>query len=127
MLKRDQLSRESQIGGELSDPAFQKDHPYVWAHLTQTKWEDGSTRKLSSIGIYPEGSMLKVLVRDQDSGLICWIATDKLTDFWEVVESALGDPGHEWRVDRQMRDQVASRRPAPPSPNGQVDKAKKKR
>jgi len=85
----------------MSDPQFMGNYPLLWDHLTQLTWEDGSQRAPSTFMVFPQDGLLKVLFRDVDSGLCCWLATRQLSTLFELLECALGDPATDWRLDRR--------------------------
>jgi hypothetical protein len=103
MLQRKRSSAGAAADAPLStsDPQFAANYPLLWDHLTQTEWEDGSRRELSTLLVFPQDGLLKCLFRDVDSGLCCWLATKQLSTLWELVECALGDQATDWRVDRR--------------------------
>lgn len=126
MLKRSSHSRVLDLSGRLMDQDFSARYPTLWHHLTQLEWDDGGARKPSTIGIYPERGIIRVLFRDVDSGVMAWVATTRLSDLWELLESVLCDSGTDWRLDRRSAVDRAVRVKEPPlAPNG-VDKRKRK-
>jgi len=129
MLKRSEVEgKRGGPGGRFHDPSFEKHFPHLWDYLTQTAWEDGTPRELSSIMIIPEPGIIRLMLRDKATGLVCWVAAPDFTSMFAVLDAAVGDPGHEWRRDRQHPGQVAKRAPSPEG-NGQgpVDRRKRGR
>lgn len=92
------------------DAVYAQRHPTLWSHLTQTTWPDGSERATSSLLIFQQDGCLKGMLRDREAGLCLWVAAPGLGALFEVLESALGDPRTEWRVDRQEPGQRATRK-----------------
>jgi hypothetical protein len=102
MLKKsDAGARRGSPGGQLHDPRFEKLYPTLHQYLTQTAWEDGTVRELSSVLILPEPGVVRLMLRDRAMGVCCWVASPDLSTMLAVLDAAAGDPSHEWRVDRQ--------------------------
>lgn len=110
MLQRSTQRKVSGTGGSLpKDIKFAKDHPLLWDHLSQTSWEDGSTRATSSVLIFQQDGTLKGRLVDHDAGLVLWVASDTVGGILDVLEAALGDPTTEWRIDRKADGDRAKR------------------
>ena len=124
MLERKALEKRAGVADtNFADPDTQKKYPILWDYLTQGKWKDGETREVSTLMVIPEGGVFKAMLRDRAMGVVCWVACPTLSGLLEVLESALGDPHHEWRLDRAVAP-TAKRVNA----NGQaVDKGKRGR
>lgn len=95
--------------GEVVPCALALQLPTLFDYLTQRRYADGSARQTSSVLIFEEGGILKGMLRDRDLGLCCWVAGNSLEGLFAALEAALGDPEHEWRVDRQAAGQKATR------------------
>lgn len=93
----------------VKDERYEKKCPTLWAHLTSLQWDDGTPRETSSLMIFAGDGMLKAMLKDREAGLCLWVASDGLEKLLLVLEAALNDPQQEWRVDRQSKDQQASR------------------
>lgn len=110
MLSKEMLSQRKVSGSScMSDPAAVEAWPLLWAHLTQTAWEDGTSRVTSNLLIFTDGGHVKAMLRDRSSSLCLWIASSTLSDLFTAVELALQDPTVEWRQDRQAQGDVARR------------------
>lgn len=83
------------------DHQFAESFPFLWDHLTQEVWPDGSPRELSTLLLFRQDGVFKVMVKDKNAGECCWLSMQRLSDCWAVVNAALGDAGTEWRADRQ--------------------------
>ena len=123
MLKKKDMAGRGGVGVKVVDPAWQAAYPILFDHLTQTEWEDGSERQTSTIGIYPDGGTIRVMLRDRSLGVCCWVAVPAPSLLWETLEAALRDPTHEWRADRAVAP-TAARKPAPQRP---IDNGRRKR
>lgn len=98
----------------ISDAVAAESWPLLWSHLTQTAWEDGTPRVTSSLLLFAGDGSLKIMLRDRSQGLCLWIASPSLSDAFTAIELALGDPNTEWRIDRQVEGEKASRvKPGP--------------
>lgn len=91
------------------DVKASKEWPLLWDHLTQTTWPDGSPRTTSSLLIFAADGVLKAMLRDREAGLCLWVASPSWGGLLTVLEASLGDPGAEWRLDRQLPGQQAKR------------------
>ena len=121
MLERKALEKRAGVADTtFADKETQTKYPTLWDYLTQTKWKDGEAREVSTLMVIPEGGVFKGMLRDRAMGVVCWVASPTLSGLFEVLEAALNDPHHEWRLDRAVSP-VAKRVNA----NGQsVDKRK---
>lgn len=75
--------------------------PLMLAYMTQDRWEDGTQRQTSSLLLFKQDGMIKVMLRDKDTGLCLWAAGGGLFAALNAVEGLLGDPKADWRQDRQ--------------------------
>lgn len=83
--------------------------PTVYQFLTERVYEDGSPRQPSSLLLFPDGAMFRLMLKDPDAKLCCWVSGRSLEGAFAALEAALGDPQHEWRADRQQVGDVAKR------------------
>lgn len=110
MLKKGSERRVADAPGRvMSDPEAAKRWPLLLAYLTQDKWDDNTPRQPSSLLLFGDGGLIKLMLRDRDAALCCWVACPTLSDGFDAMEAALGDPGTDWRVDRQQPGQAAKR------------------
>lgn len=84
-------------------------YPLLFAHLTQPTWEDGTARQVSTLTWFADGGVVKALLKDREAGCCLWAASKSFTDLPGVIEALLADPTAEWRVDRQVSGQKATR------------------
>lgn len=109
------LSRENrpkvatEAAGLADDPTFREAYPTLWDHLTQDRWEDGTARQTSSMLLFRDGGVFKVMFRDKDAGACLWIAVQSPLNAFDALEAALCDPRADWRADRQQPGQQAKR------------------
>lgn len=83
--------------------------PFIWSHLTQTEWEDGTKRDTSSLLMFCQDGVIKGMLRDRDCGLCLWCAGSGILSLLDALEGLLGDPRADWRQDRQQPGQKAGR------------------
>lgn len=85
-------------GGIPRDPAFRRDYPQLWEHLTAVRWEDGASRETSTLMVFVEGTMWKVQLRDRALQRALWRAGDSLDDCLTEIEGALSQAScGDWR------------------------------
>lgn len=94
---------------EVAPCAMAVQMPLLFDHLTQRRYDDGSPRRTSSLLLFNDEGTLKLMLREPDAGLCCWVGGESLEGVFAALEAALGDPEHEWRVDRQQPGQKATR------------------
>lgn len=93
----------------IDDKEFSTLYPMLFSYMTQAQWPDGTAREVSTLSIFADGGMAKCVLKDRATGLCLWASCPNLSNLFGVLESLLNDPGAEWRVDRQVSGQKASR------------------
>lgn len=83
--------------------------PQIYEYLTQRVYADGSPRQLSSLLLFTDGPMFRLMLKDPDAKLCCWVSGRSLAAAIAALEAALCDPEHEWRADRQQMGDSAKR------------------
>lgn len=96
-------------GGGIEDAEWFVNYPTLYDHLTQTKWPDGTARELSTVTLFADGGVVKVLLKDRALGHCLWAASKTFSDVFAVLEGLLNDPGADWREDRNAPGKKASR------------------
>lgn len=107
--KSTQRKVEGAEGEGIIDLEWSSTYPMLFAHLTQTRWPDGSPRHTSNLTIFTDGGVVKAVLKDRDAGLCLWAASKTLAGLPGVLEALLCDPEAEWRMDRQTSGQQATR------------------
>jgi len=100
------------VGGgstTLNDQDFEVLYPTLHLYMTQVVWPDGTVRIPSTISVFVDGGVVKVVLKDRDQGLCLWAAAPTMGDLLGVLDALLADPKAEWRVDRASPGQKASR------------------
>jgi len=93
----------------VTDPEWAVLYPMLFDHLTQTVWPDNTVRQTSSLSLFADGGMVKAVLKDREAGLCLWAASKSFQELFGVIESLLQDPAAEWRHDRQLPGQKATR------------------
>lgn len=75
-------------------------YPTLWSYLTQTRWDDGTERKTSSVTVFMDSGQLKCVLKDKETGLSLWAAGVGFDSLFSVLESLLNDPTAVWRQDK---------------------------
>lgn len=110
MLQKSASRRISGGAGEVvTDPEWTVLYPTLFEHLTQTVWGDGTVRQTSSLSLFTDGGVVKCVLKDREAGLCLWAASKTFQELFGVVEALLNDPAAEWRADRQLPGQKATR------------------
>jgi hypothetical protein len=115
--RRTKLSADGAVPSRLAPCGMAKDYPLVWEFLTKTRWGKDDPRETGTMFVMMQDGLLKASLSDRDSDHVLWVAACSLTELFQVVEAALGDPGADWRVDRKA---IAKRGNA--GANGKLDR-----
>jgi hypothetical protein len=107
--KGTQRKVEGVEGEGIIDLEWSSAYPMLFAHLTQRVWPDGTARHTSNLTIFTDGGSIKAVLKDRDAGLCLWAASKTISGLFGVVEALLCDPEAEWRQDRQVAGQQATR------------------
>lgn len=87
-------------GGPKAVPisAWQKGYPLLWEFLSQTKYEDGSERRLPTITLFLGTEGLQACLNDRDQGLAAFVTATTLEGLWGALEEGLKKDSLDWRV-----------------------------
>jgi len=85
------------LGDEIVAPRY----PFLWEHLTETKWEDGSRREPSSITIFLDQGWLKACLNDKSGGLVAFVSSASFMGLLGALEDGLMEGTLEWRRARE--------------------------
>lgn len=83
-------------GGTVSDPAFQKAHPTLYAFMALTE-EDGVKRTPSSLVLFTEGNEFKACLSEKDANLKLWRSAETFQGVLKALETALASGNADWR------------------------------
>lgn len=97
------VSNELKPAIPFSDPAFAADYPTLHAHLTQTRWDDGSSRLPSTVLLFlePSGEM-KACLNDRANCRSCFITGETVEAILAAIEHALLNDTADWRTKSKM-------------------------
>jgi len=107
--KADRPSPQAVSAAVLDEAEWAQRWPLLLAYMTQDRWEDGTARATSSLLLFKQDGIIKVMLRDKDTGLCLWAAGNGLFASLNAVEGLLCDPKADWRQDRQEAGQKAKR------------------
>lgn len=77
--------------------------PAVVEHLTQTVWEDGSPRELSSVTLFVEGPVVKACLSSKATGEVVFVSGNSCEAALDALEAGLEGGGLDWRSNRKTR------------------------
>jgi hypothetical protein len=80
----------------VSDPAFQKAHPVLYAFMTLEE-EDGKKRTPSSLVLFVEGGEFKACLSEKDANLKLWRSSGTFQGLLKSLETALASGQADWR------------------------------
>jgi len=89
-------------------------YPTLWSYLTQSRWDDGTDRKTSSVTVFCDGGQLKCVLKDKENGLSLWASGVSFESMFAVLEALLNDPTAVWRQDRNETGSSARVKPRKP-------------
>ncbi len=93
--RRDPATEVLLVGGD-----FAVLYPVLWQYLTQSRWEDGTERKTSSVTMFYDAGQLKGVLKDRETSHALWAAGDGPESLFGVMEALLNDPTAVWRQDK---------------------------
>lgn len=76
---------------------FKDMYPHVAAFLSQTSWDDGTTRLTGTIGLFVQDGMLKAFLQDKDTQQTAFVTAPIFQALWDTIELGLGDGKLDWR------------------------------
>lgn len=94
---------------QVQDEAFAKKYPTLFDYLTQTKWDDGTSRVTATLMIFAQDGLLKGMLRDRDAEQTLWVAADGFEKLLKLMDKAASDPDAEWRLERSKPGDTAKR------------------
>lgn len=106
--KRNPASGGSDGSAPAGDKEFTKRFPTLWEYLTLSTFDDGSSRKTSSLSVFTQDGDVKVILRDKDAGECLFVTADGVLAAFAVLELKLLDPQADWRKDRFQGDSQAA-------------------
>lgn len=93
--------RPGEYNGPVEDPfndaAFQGDYPTVHEYLFQTQWADGSFRHTSTISVFTDNGVMKLVLNDRDNNRSAFFTAKTWRDLFDKMEAALAGETVDWR------------------------------
>jgi len=83
--------------GKWEDKQFTGQYPNLAAFLSQTTYEDNTTRQTGTMIIFIQDGQLKMCLSDRDNQRNAFITSPTLQLLFDVVELGLGDGNLDWR------------------------------
>lgn len=93
-----------------SDADFKKCYPYLHAHLTDMRYEDGTSRVTSTVLIFCESGVLRLCVNDRDNNRSVFFTASTVEEALMKAEDALATHTANWKA-RQGYAQQTNRTP----------------
>jgi len=75
--------------------------PSVHEWLTELSWEDGKTRRASTLLLMTENGRWKAFFHDRDAKRGFWVTGSAYEDLMETLEKTLSSGSAEWRKDQR--------------------------
>lgn len=98
--KRDRDDLEVGAGG-LVDEEFKTFYPSLWEHLTADRFEDGATRKTSSLLVFSQDGRIKLMLKDKEEGEVAFLSATGVTSGLAALEEGLAAGKLDWRRDKE--------------------------
>lgn len=80
-----------------NDEGFQKEFPLLWEHLVTNCYDDGSSRKTSTLLIFIEGTVLRMCLNDRDNNRSSFTTSETFADCLTELEARLAKKTMEWK------------------------------
>lgn len=72
--------------------------PLLWAHLTDSSWDDGTARQRSTLTVFCDGGLWKVCLNDREGGRSAFQSGETLEAALEATEHGLEADSLPWRA-----------------------------
>ncbi len=82
---------------ELKDNEFVKKWPTVLSYLSDDTWDNGDTRKTSTLTLFIEESAFKIALNDRDLEQSVYLTGESLRDVLDATEKCLRSNTADWR------------------------------
>lgn len=101
-LRKSEATKPAASPIKVMNPQDEVRWPVIASHLTQTRWDDDTTRVTSTLLFFCEDGAMKVCLHDREAGMVCFITGEGLTGTLDALEAALSDETAVWRKKRQL-------------------------
>jgi len=93
--------KPGEYNGPVEDPfndaAFAGDYPTLHEYLFQTAWADGSFRHTSTLSVFTDNGIMKVVINDRDNNRSAFFTGKTWRDIFDKLEAALAGETVDWR------------------------------
>jgi len=100
-MKRPASDSQRATGTNEDDPVFFDWYPHLHERLSETKWEDGKSRKTDTLMLFREHSMWKILIHDREARLKAWVSAATWEGVLKALERGLGEETLEWLPEKK--------------------------
>lgn len=98
-MKRPSVEATPQSGPILIDEVFAGLYPKLFAHMSETEWEDKKPRKTSTLLLMIENGRWKAFFHDRDGKRGFWLSGEAWEWLLESLEAGVDSSSTEWRKD----------------------------
>lgn len=98
-MKRPNGEATPSSGQSLKDEVFEGFYPKLFAHLSETSWDDGKPRKPSTLLLLVENGRWKAFLHDRDGKRGFWLSGESWEWLLESLEAGVDSSSTEWRKD----------------------------
>lgn len=71
--------------------------PLLMEHLSCAQWEEGGTRKTSTLLLFVDAGTLKACLNDRSVGRAAFVSANSLRGLLDALEAGLMEDALEWR------------------------------
>lgn len=89
------------LGRDVSGSRFAMEYPAVWEYLTADSFDDGKPRQTSTVTLFVEGGLCKVVLRDREAQQALFASGETVEGVLASLEGMLVDALADWRMDRK--------------------------
>jgi len=97
MKRPDEPASGSTGEGKWPDEVWVKKYPVLCEHLGDERWEDGTPREPSTLGIKSEEGRIVVSVNDKELNRSLYRSGGTVDEALKAIEKAIIDPKADWR------------------------------
>lgn len=83
-----------------SDDAFLRAYPLIHEYLTTTRWEGGELRETSTLFLFFEQNVFKLMVNDRDLKRKCFVSAGSVSAVLAKADRGLETGDLDWRPDK---------------------------
>jgi len=82
---------------EFSDHEFKREYPRLYNYFSDTKWDDGTARKTTTLLLFLEAGMVKLCLNDRATNRQAFISARTLTEALTLADEGLSQDSVDWR------------------------------